>query len=465
MAEGQGESINSTNKTISSKELRRLLKNPSEDIIKYSDEESTIILEGYVIEDEYIILDDSIKIDLRLTFRNCTFNCEKSLFIDGLVCNEYVTFEGCSFSDGIFFQGGTFKKEVCLKYVYLKHIHLSHGTFDKISISGYNIQKIWVSGAKFESLYIGEYLVGDNIGELTIFASLNEVGNIVVKEQSFDKIYLSGTNKDKKFDFSKIKCNTVSITNFTNEGFLNFYGIEPKNLTNNERYFQIINSNLEKVQFYRAFFSQYKELIIIDSFITDSLFIGCLWDNNIRALWGPGYGSFEKSLETGRKITRSETVAIKEAYRQLKISMSKHSDKIQENKFYAEELNFHNKTLKWEKPWNNQFWDKLILHWSKVFSDYGQSFIKPLFWLLFGHLTLFFAALLLKGFAPLHISLCNPTAEGFKNAFEKYFIYINPLRKLETSLSGYLIILDLLMRIWSSYMIYNLIRASRRFIS
>lgn len=175
--------------------------------------------------------------------------------------------------------------------------------------------------------------------------------------------------------------------------------------------------------------------------------------------------AFEDSLKAGRKTTPNEIVAIREAYRQLKISMSKHSDKIQEHKFYSEELNYHNIALTWGKPWENQFWDKLILHWSRTLSDYGQSFIKPLAWLLLGHYILFLTALLCNGFAPLHISLCKPTGAGFEEAFEKYFLYINPLRRLEVSLPGYLILLDLLMRIWSSYMIYNLIRASRRFIS
>jgi hypothetical protein len=402
---------------------------------------------------------------LPLIFEGCTFRSDNLFFISGLVCNESLTFDSCVISESIHFNSGTFKKEVLLKYVHAKNIHLSYFIFSKISISGYNIRQIWVSGTKFESLTIGEYLIGSYIGKLTVFAKEDETGNITVREQCFDEIYLSGTNKGKTFNFEKIKCNTVSITDFKNEGALNFYGIKPKDLNNDTRYFQIINSNLDDAQFHRVLFSQYKELIIIDSFITDTLFIGCKWSSNVRALYGPGYGTFNDSLETARKITTEEITAIKEAYRQLKISMSKQSDKIQEHKFYSEELNFYNKTLSWEKPWKNQFWDKAILFFSKTFSDYGQSFIKPLFWLLTGHGILFLIALLFNGLYPLHISLDKSTATGFREAFEKFFIYINPLRKFETSFSGYLILLDLSMRIWSSYMIYNLIRSSRRFIS
>jgi uncharacterized protein YjbI with pentapeptide repeats len=464
MTQSENLTSNSNHKVLSAKELRAILRNPPNEFIKEEYEKRSILMDGYTIEDEHLILDDSITVNLPLTFQGCTIKTDKLFFISGLTCNETLTFERCIISDSIFFNSGNFK-DVVIKHVHVKSIHLTGGTFDKVSISGYNIDDIWVSGAKFESLHIGQHLVGDNISKLVIFTKEDETGDIIVSDQSFDEISLFGTNKGKRISFSKLKCNSISITDFKNEGILNFYGIEPKDLSSDNRYFQIVNSNLDKVEFYRALFSEYQELIIIDSFITDALFIGCKWNNNVRALYGPGYGTFEDSLKTGRKTKPHEIVAIKEAYRQLKISMSKHSDKIQEHKFYSEELNFHNKTLMWGKPWENQFWDKVILYWSKAFSDYGQSFVKPLFWLLFGHYILFISAILFNGFNPLHISLCESTTSGFKEAFEKFFIYINPLRKLETSLSGYLILLDLLMRIWSSYMIYNLIRASRRFIS
>lgn len=456
--------MNPNEKKITSNELLELLQNPTDDILESPEEGTAILIDDYIIEDEHLMIYD-IEIDRKITFKNCYFNNENLLYIDNIDCNEDVVFEACTFPKRLVISQSTFKKELCFKYVYFEDIRISGGSVEKISISGYDVKKINISNVNFENLHIGEYLLNQTIGEFVIFCTSNEVGNIIAREQSFEKIYISGSNEGSKFDFENIKCNNVTIDSFINEGSLNFYGIEPLDLISDKRYFQIINSNLEKAQFFRANFSNYQELVIIDSFVTDCLFIGCKWGNNIRAIRGIGFGTFEKSLEAGRKITISETSAIKEAYRQLKISMSKHSDKIQENRFYAEELNFYNKTLPWTKPWENQFWDKLILHGSNIFSNYGQSFIKSLFWLLFGHLAFFTVAISLGGFESLYINVCHPTSVGFKDAFEKYFIYINPLRKPDTSFSGYLIFLDVLMRIWSSYMIYNLIRTSRRFIS
>lgn len=456
---------NITYTKINSDELTALLRNPRGEVLKIEDGNRSILFDAYEIEDKYIIINDAVQLSLPLTFKNCIFKSENIIFVDGMICNEELTFENCSFSNSLFFQGGVFKKEILLKYSDLENnkIHLAYCNFEKISISCYNVEEVWFSGGKFQSLRIGDHLINNHIKELTIFTKADEVGDVFVTGHSFDKIYLSGTNKDREFNFSKIKCNDISINDFKNEGSLNFYGIEPKD--KDVGYFQIVKSNLDNAQFYRASFSDYKELIVIDSFITDTLFLGCKWSNNVRAISGPGTQIFDESIKTGRKISRDENIAIREAYRQLKISMSNHRDKVQENRFYAQELVFYNKTLSWGKPWKDTFWDKVVLYWSKLFSDYGQSFIRPLIWLLLGHLIMFIIAIALRGFEPLYISWNNANEEAFREAFEKYFLYINPLRKLETTLPGYLIVLDLLMRIWSSYMIYNIIRASRRFIS
>ncbi len=443
--------------------LTEMITHPHQDTLKYSGDERTIYLENLVFEDEYSILPHNIESFYRLTFKDCFFSTTKLGFISHVTCHNFITFENCYFAKGIFLMDNKFEKELCFKSMHSPEIHLQSGSHDKISLSGYDLNNIWIGGGTFTELNIGNYVADDNIGSLTIFSNPGELGNISISNKNIGSIHLSGTNKDKIFNFSKIKCDTISIVKFKNEGELNFYGIEPKNPQGDKRYFQIINSNLDGAEFYRANFSSYKELIIIDSFLVNTLFLGCRWDSNVRALFGPGYSDFTKSVEQGRKISPREDFLIKEAYRQLKISMEKHSDKILSNQFYAEEMKFHYKTLNWSYPWKNVFWDKLILNWSSIFSSFGQSFIKPLVSLLIGHLILLNLAILLGGFETLHISFSDPLS-GFKEAFEKYFIYINPLRRLEVSLSGYLIVFDILMRVWSSYMIYNIIRASRRFI-
>lgn len=469
-------------KILSGKDLRAgllqsstILPNSSDIFRIKKDGISIISINGYIIEDDSIVL-DHINLDLPLQFLNCTFRPKDSKFGHWnfqLTCNKILTFDNCKILGSIYFDNGKFQ-DVMLNYTEIKHVNFNRSAFKRITISDCNIDSLIFMEIKANILNI---FGKGKIKMLNFFLKEDNVDNTLIQRQSFDNISLDGTNKGQEIRFEDVECDNISIQNFKNEGSLKFFGIKPKNVNNDKTNFSIFNSNLEKAEFYRTSFSKYKELIIIDSFITDTLFIGCEWRNNIRSSnpiceelesapittawficlqsWIPWW-----SKKDERKITPEEIIRIKEAYRQLKVSMAKISDKVQEHKFYAEELNFHNKSLSCK----THFWDKLILGASKYFSNYGQSFIKPLLSLLFGHLFFFIIAILCDGFTPLHLSN-EPTFMGFEVAFEKFFIYINPLRKVETSFSGYLILLDLLMRIWSSYMIYNLIRASRRFIS
>lgn len=450
---------------LSLEELRTILENTPKSYIKEEYGTKSIYFDGCTFEDEELLL-TNLEINLPVIFNGCSFKTkDKIIFISGLIFNEAVTFEGCTLNESLHIDECTFHKSFNIKYSNAKRIHLSGGsTFKEINISGYEIDKIWVSGITFNKLNIGGHPINGKIKKLTIFTKEGETGDINISNQEIEQISLLGTNNEN-INFNNFKCNLISLTNFNNRGSLNFYGIKPIDTTNENRYFQIINSTLNKSNFYRVSFSKYKELIIIDSFISNSLFVSCDWSNNIRSIYGPGYNSYKKSLKEGRKTSKKELSGIKEAYRQLKISMSTHSDKIQEYKFYSQELTYHNKILSWDYPWKNQFWDKLILDWSRRFSDYGQSFIKPLYWLLFGYSILFLTVLIFNGFGTFQLSLAHASEMGFKEAFENYFVYINPFRGAVTTLSGYLIVLDMMMRIWCSYMIYNLIRATRRFIS
>ena len=140
---------NTDDKIYSAEELRAFLRNPPKELIKEEYGKFSIVIRGYTFEDEHLILDDTVTVNLPLKFEDCTFKSDNLFFIGGLTCNKSLTFEGCTISDSIYFNSGTFKEEVLIKYVHVKKIHLSYCTFDKVSISGYDIDEVWMSGAKF----------------------------------------------------------------------------------------------------------------------------------------------------------------------------------------------------------------------------------------------------------------------------------------------------------------------------
>jgi hypothetical protein len=457
-----------TSKRIKFKEILKIVSSEEEIYTKYSGDEKTIFFEDYIIESEeegLIYFGDEFNVTLRLEFKDCYFSTKNIIFISGMTCANYVTFENCYFPNGLYIDGGNFSKELRFRRIHTKDFHLTGGTFEKILLSGDGIDKTWITGGKFLEINISYIQVNDISQDLTIINNDRELGNINVRGENISAFYLGGSNGESTYNIGSLRCDEILIANFNNTGSLNFFGIEPALEIPNKTFFQIVGSNLNKAQFYRANFERFTELIIIDSFIVDCVFVGCQWSHNIRSLRGPGYSAYKDSLKNNRQIEKNEYPGIKEAYRQLKMSMNKHNDKVQEQIFYSNEMIIYNELLDWSAPWKDEFWDKLILHFSKIFSDFGQSFIRPLFFLILGHFLFFILAMIFHGFSPLHISFQHPTSQAFKQAFERYFIYINPLRRLETSLPGYLIILDLIMRIWSSYMIFNIIRASRRFIT
>ncbi len=68
MTQSENVSSNANNKILSAEELRALLRNPRQEFIKESYGKFSIVIDGYTFQDEHLILDDSITMNLPLTF-------------------------------------------------------------------------------------------------------------------------------------------------------------------------------------------------------------------------------------------------------------------------------------------------------------------------------------------------------------------------------------------------------------
>jgi hypothetical protein len=88
------------------------------------------------------------------------------VFINGIVCKNYVTFEDCYFTNGIYINDGIFAKELVFKLIHSESFTIRGGAFQKISLSGYDLKEVRLSGGRFESFNFGEYVADDNIGAL-----------------------------------------------------------------------------------------------------------------------------------------------------------------------------------------------------------------------------------------------------------------------------------------------------------
>jgi len=154
---------------------------------------------------------------------------------------------------------------------------------------------------------------------------------------------------------------------------------------------------------------------------------------------------------------QSRNGVLKEAYRQLKHSAVKNSNHIDALAFYRNELDeytflAHHEDVKAE--------DQFILFISSLFSNHGQSFTRPIAWLLGMHLVFFLFAVGLNynGFYFTTDHEWSATAD----LVGSYFYLLNPVHKLPDA-SGGMLILDFFMRLSSGFFIYHIIRASRKF--
>jgi hypothetical protein len=151
--------------------------------------------------------------------------------------------------------------------------------------------------------------------------------------------------------------------------------------------------------------------------------------------------------------------SLREAYRQLKQAMLKDGNNIDALAFYRNELEEYrafvkgNRDVKWE--------DKFILFISWIFSDHGQSFARPVVWLLGMHWGLFLVAIGLN-YNSFRFTWPNDWNATI-NVVGSYFYLLNPVHMLPDTTSGGMRILDFFMRLSSGFFIYHIIRASRKF--
>jgi len=369
-------------------------------------------------------------------FNNC-------FFVNGFVlmnshCRNSVFVTKCYFSNSINFGSQARFTILTFSGCNTTNLNIEDGNFGTISINECAFEHYSITGGKFDLLSVDR----SSIKIQGFFIHQNELGfgDIKLSKVDVDTILIQGKITNRVI-IGDVKCHHLSFYGTLVENKVRLIELTPLDKTSKV---SIVDSALNTTEFFNINFSEFSIIEINNSIITDCQFIGCIWGDN-----------FPLPKDTNAIVRQ------KEVYRQLKLSMSTHKDNTQEQFFYGKEMEMQFKLtkLKWKTVG-----DIIILFFSKYTSNFGQSLTRPIGALLLGHSILFVIALSLGAFHPLQISFDDYNAKGFELAFEKFFIFISPFRKWENSLSGYLIIIDVSMRILSAFMIYNMIRATRRFI-
>lgn len=255
-----------------------------------------------------------------------------------------------------------------------------------------------------------------------------------------EKLYVFGLESETRFVFDCLRVLDFEIDSIRNYQDFRIINIEA---LSGQSKFEIKDSYLGKAEFYDVGFDSFDTVTIVRTHLIDCSFIDVDWNFNMNAQYDDNNDEYSS----------------RETFRQLKYALGKQGDTINEQKFHTLEMRAHYKSL----DWGTDLWTKLIIKLSYITSNFGQSLWWPIRALFIGHL-LFFLIAMLTGLSSVHISFANASWSAFNTAVYEYFNFINPLHKVEEGHENWTIIIDIFMRIWSSYMIYNIIRASRRFI-
>lgn len=423
-----------------------------------------------------------------LAFEECIFKGNLSFAMELGVCKTSLSFRNCTFLADLDFSGGNFEKYVRFENCSIPESLFSFkgGIFSDFKIEKGEYKEIGIYSATFTQLDIGAYLQNTFIKELFINCSkasgkidlynlvcyeanvvgiLNENGTLNINECYFENLLFKNFTNNGKLRIRK----PVPLYYYetTSPEFLEMNEIKRKFTNDNKMYsiklFFIENSVMGKAEFFSIDFQSFRFVYISESSLIDIIISNVKWPDHIYrkpsdiGLKFTDLSHLKQQIQFYRKGKRNHSVS-RENYRQLKFACGRQSDFIGEQHFHSLEMRAYNISL----SWSDKILTKLILKLSYWTSDYGQSIKKPIVSLILGHLLLFLIALYGGGFENLQFT--TTLFAGMESGIEKYLTYINPLRNASVSLPGYLMIVDITMRIWSSYMIYNIIRASRRFI-
>lgn len=267
-----------------------------------------------------------------------------------------------------------------------------------------------------------------------------------------------GSNPSANISFKYLNVATFSVKNFYNQGVFTIFNVaclkEFRGSTH--ALFQCVQSNLGKAFFLRVNFRSYRFVDFEDSALVECLFTNSIWSSSRRPITRDKFMSIHKGV-----IRIKSPEKLREIFRQLKFAQSKGGDTIWEKRFYAMEMTEYLGYTSNGKLWK----DWIVLYLSKVTSDFGNSWIRPIFFILITSAMLFPIYFHTLNFDP-NADCCQtlPLVERASVLVKEWIKFCLPIRTIDFDLPLLSLLCDLLMRLVSSYGIYNFIRATRQFV-
>jgi hypothetical protein len=409
------------------------------------------VIESLRFTDDFEFPAPNGKEDYNLLFINCVFAGNVNFYSKKAVYQNIV-FESCHFEKDLIVTAGTFGDFHVKGGIIDSALEVSGGTFNSFNFYA-NVRHLHILGGKIKTLNIrGRVYKKDYpIGNLTL--GMNDVDAYInIERIKVNDFHLSQTlSKDTEILVSDMQVSSLYVSDFLNNGRVRlFRTVLVPNIENFSRV-EIENCNLGKFDFCDLDLRNVNLINFAGSFLIDCTFINVAWPKRLY-------------LDGVNKTRYMNMTGLRETYRQLKYAYYKQGDTVMEHQFHALEMKVYAIRLLREGEWctrkGMQTFLILLLSWGT--SDFGQSIIRPLLTLLFLGVLLFTLFVYQGGAAHLQIGNFNwSTAWG---TFPDVVNFMNPLRRPSGDLKEWPIVTDVLMRIISSYCIFNIVRATRRFV-
>ena len=406
-----------------------------------------------------------------ITFINCVFDESTDALMSSIHRGNF-TFKNCTFNRKLIIKKaskvfisdtevkGTLKFQ---KYDYeeikIWNTEFSHH-ISQIAIE--NIHNAESGNIELLQLDVGEVIFSDYIGKKVRIWN-GSYGNIYLNNvQNLQNLQIWGDNATN--NRIKIKQLVMQYLNLEGDVLIKFaeidsWDISPFDLKKGTMRLQsvvinkeaiITQSNLSQVQFNDVNF--YEAKLILDwTFLSDTRFANILWPK------GHLIDSDMKNSTDDEKVLmlRAKT----EVYRQLKKVSLDEANNIEALKFYRNEMTTYWDRVKLDKTETPA--NRFLIGVNRKFSDFGQSYLKPLKWMLIFHLILCLSVWIIEGL--YHHGICGLLDSSFSEGIRQYFTWLIPIYDVPEIWTAFSIVVGLFMRILSGFFIFHIIKATRKF--
>lgn len=354
---------------------------------------------------------------LFISFNNVVFEQNLEIIIgnENVEPKEMIDFKGCYF-------GKKFK--IRNTELQLKNKHTDRGLETKNSVEQRN------------KLKIKQFLFQDcNVGENAYL----RFGFLEVKDFRLSNLRLP---QNAELNIGDCHFHKFQLSNFRNVGKFKLYKI---NILKGERAkqqnpkFQIDNTSIGKSNLQSVSLTSFAVVKMYDNIFAELDYSNVKW---------------KEAIEVGQlNSNNTEADKKRDTYRTLKNVASRNNDQPQAIKFFAKEMEYHQKIVSGNKEYSLS--DRATLWFNKHTNGFGLSFWKPLAWLLF--FSVVFYSFLICSFD-----------DGYHSRYwTGIFDFFNPTHKTQFinahHWNGWSYLWDFLFRIIEGLLIYQTIQAFRKY--